>query len=36
MLHAVRLPDSGGDTQFVNMHRAYEDLPEAMKQRSTG
>jgi taurine dioxygenase len=33
VLHAVTLPDRGGDTQFVNMHRAYDELPEAMKRR---
>jgi taurine dioxygenase len=33
VLHAVQLPDRGGDTQFVNMHRAYEDLPDATKRR---
>jgi taurine dioxygenase len=33
VLHAVQLPDYGGDTQFVNMHRAYEDLPEPMRNR---
>jgi taurine dioxygenase len=33
VLHAVQLPDHGGDTQFVNMHRAYEDLPAATKAR---
>jgi taurine dioxygenase len=36
VLHAVKLPDRGGDTQYVNMHRAYEDLPEAMKHRIDG
>lgn len=36
VLHAVTLPDRGGDTQFVNMHRAYEDLPAAMRQRIDG
>lgn len=36
VLHAVQLPDRGGDTQFVNMHRAYEDLPEAMRRRIDG
>jgi taurine dioxygenase len=36
MLHAVQLPDRGGDTQFVNMHRAWQDLPEAMRQRIDG
>ena len=33
VLHAVQLPDHGGDTQFVNMHRAYEGLPSATKAR---
>jgi taurine dioxygenase len=36
VLHAVKLPDQGGDTQFVNMHRAYEDLPPAMRARIDG
>jgi taurine dioxygenase len=27
MLFAIELPSSGGDTQYVNMHDAYEDLP---------
>ena len=36
VLHAVKLPDRGGDTQYVNMHRAYEDLPDAMKRRIEG
>jgi taurine dioxygenase len=35
-LHAVKLPASGGDTQFVNMHKAYDALPEAMKRRIEG
>ncbi len=36
VLHAVELPDVGGDTQFVNMHRAYETLPDATKARVEG
>jgi taurine dioxygenase len=36
VLHAVQLPDRGGDTQFVNMHRAYEDLPDVTKRRIDG
>ena len=36
ILHAVSLPDSGGDTQYVNMHLAYEGLPEETKQRIAG
>jgi taurine dioxygenase len=35
-LHTVSLPSYGGDTQFVNMHLAYETLPEAMKRRIEG
>lgn len=33
ILHPVSLPDKGGDTQFVNVHAAYDDLSEAMKKR---
>jgi taurine dioxygenase len=33
VLHAVTLPDRGGDTQFVNMYLAYEELPEATRHR---
>ncbi len=33
ILCAVELPDRGGDTQFVNMGRAYADLPDEMKAR---
>ena len=35
-LHAITLPSYGGDTQFVNVHNAYDDLPEAMKRRLDG
>jgi taurine dioxygenase len=35
-LFAVSLPSRGGDTQYVNMHDAYDDLPDAMKQRIDG
>jgi taurine dioxygenase len=35
-LFAVELPSSGGDTQYVNMHDAYDDLPEHTKQRIDG
>lgn len=31
-LFAVELPSHGGDTQYVNMHEAYDDLPEETKQ----
>jgi taurine dioxygenase len=36
VLHAVSLPDRGGDTQFVNMHIAYDGLTEDMKERLDG
>ena len=32
-LFAVELPSSGGDTQYVNMHDAYDDLPETMQAK---
>jgi taurine dioxygenase len=35
-LFAVSLPSSGGDTQYVNMHDAYDDLSEATKRRIDG
>jgi taurine dioxygenase len=36
ILYPVALPSSGGDTQYVNMHLAYDDLSEAMKRRIDG
>jgi taurine dioxygenase len=36
MLFAVELPSTGGDTQYVNMHDAYDDLPVETKQRIDG
>src|SRR5262249_41029564 len=36
MLFAVELPSRGGDTQYVNMHDAYDDLPAETKQRIDG
>jgi taurine dioxygenase len=35
-LFAVDLPSSGGDTQYVNMHDAYDDLPEATRRKING
>ncbi|MGE0630279.1 MAG: TauD/TfdA dioxygenase family protein [Hyphomicrobiaceae bacterium] len=35
-LKAVRLPTKGGDTRFVNMHAAYDDLPAQTKSRIDG
>jgi taurine dioxygenase len=36
VLHAVQLPDEGGDTQFANMATAYRTLPEATQRRLSG
>jgi taurine dioxygenase len=36
MLQAIELPPSGGDTEFADMTRAYDALPEAMKRRLDG
>ena len=35
-LSAVRLPETGGDTSFANMQRAYENLPDALRGRLDG
>lgn len=32
-LHAVSLPATGGDTQFVDVRAAYDDLPDEMKRK---
>src|ERR1700710_2726165 len=36
VLHAVTLPDRGGDTQFANMAAAYAGLPDSMQDRIDG
>jgi taurine dioxygenase len=36
VLHAVTLPDRGGDTQFANMAAAYAALPDALRERISG
>ncbi len=33
MLFPVSLPSRGGDTQYVNMHAAYDDLSATTKER---
>lgn len=33
MLYGVEVPATGGDTQFVNMYAAHEDLPAELRQR---
>lgn len=36
ILHALKLPSSGGDTLFANMYKAYETLPQEVKDRIAG
>jgi taurine dioxygenase len=36
MLYALEIPPSGGDTHFCNMYRAFERLPDVLKQRIAG
>lgn len=36
LLYSVDVPKVGGDTLFTDQEQAYEDLPEAMKQRIEG
>jgi len=33
MLQSIQIPDSGGETKFCNMRKAYIDLPDAQKRR---
>lgn len=33
ILYGISIPSRGGDTQFVNVQAAYDDLPEATKRR---
>jgi len=33
MLYGVEVPATGGDTQFINMYAAHDDLPAATKER---
>ncbi len=36
LLHAITLPDKGGDTFFANMRAAYDALPDDLRARVTG
>ena len=36
VLHAVAVPDSGGNTIFANMYLAYDTMPEDLKSRVEG
>jgi taurine dioxygenase len=33
MLYALEIPPEGGDTHFTNMYRAYDSLPDTLRQR---
>ncbi|MFZ3235553.1 MAG: TauD/TfdA family dioxygenase [Stellaceae bacterium] len=35
-LYSLEVPPSGGDTSFANMYRAYETLPDDLRQRVEG
>jgi taurine dioxygenase len=35
-LYAMQIPSQGGDTLFLNMYKAYETLPAALKSRIEG
>ncbi|MBT5049354.1 MAG: TauD/TfdA family dioxygenase [Rhodospirillaceae bacterium] len=36
LLHAIELPSEGGNTKFANMYKAYENVPEALKEKLCG
>lgn len=36
LLHAIEVPDTGGETAFLDMYRAYEDLPADLAARIAG
>jgi len=36
LLYAIKLPTEGGNTLFANMYRAYETLPQDLKDKLTG
>jgi len=36
MLYALEVPPAGGDTHFCNMYRAYDSLPDVLRERASG
>ena len=36
VLHAIEIPDKGGETCFANMYSAYDALPDAVKKKIDG
>jgi taurine dioxygenase len=36
VLYGIVIPPTGGDTKFANMYRAYEQIPDALKEKLQG
>jgi Probable taurine catabolism dioxygenase len=36
ILHGIELPSTGGNTEFADMYKAYDSLPDALKKRIEG
>ncbi len=36
LLHAIEVPEHGGETAFLNMYQAYDDLPDGLATRIAG
>jgi alpha-ketoglutarate-dependent taurine dioxygenase len=36
LLHGVEVSRTGGETEFTNLYKVYEELPEALKRKITG
>ncbi len=36
LLHAIEVPERGGETAFMNMYQAYDDLPDGLAARIAG
>lgn len=36
MLHTIRIPEVGGDTLFLNLYMAHDDMPQALRKRLEG
>lgn len=36
LLHSIEIPDNGGETAFLNMYRAYDDMPADLAARVNG
>lgn len=36
LLHAIEIPERGGETAFLNMYQAYDEMPEALAAKVEG